>query len=342
MSNEPDDTTKKEELVITPAGPRPKERVHPVGPGEAVYVEESGNARVIPREQQGGAMNIPEDMVVTPGGLRSKSLVHLIEPGHVLDETGGRLRALDPHGKIIADFGSIPFQSTRGALMPENVVVPPKEVPALGSGWIAYAYWNNNTGNQISSFTTTWTVPPAPTTQSGQLIYLFNGIQNSTMIYQPVLQWGNNGAFGGNYWGVASWYAGGQNGQAFYSHYTQVNPGDTLVGGMTLTGPGQLSATFNYTCLFQGIANSALPIQNVQELTWAIETLEAYAITGCSDYPNINVTAFKGINIQTGNTTPTLNWTAVNGVIDCGQHGVVVSNANPGGEVDIYYGLPGN
>jgi hypothetical protein len=223
--------------------------------------------------------------------------------------------------------------------MPGSVAVPPKEVPALGSGWITYAYWNNNTGTPISSFTTTWIVPPAPKTQSNQQIYLFNGIQNSefSFIYQPVLQWGPSPAGGGNSWAVASWYVDGQGGPAFSSQLTPVNPGDTLVGGMALLG--QLGSLFSYNCQFQGFANSSLLIQNVQELTWCSETLEAYRITQCSDYPDA-VTAFTQISIQTGNSYPTLNWNPVNWVTDCGQQTVVVNNSNPGGEVDIHFKPP--
>jgi hypothetical protein len=83
------------------------------------------------------------------------------------------------------------------------------ECPALGSGWIAYTYWNNGTGKSITSFKTRWVVPPAPVSNDGQLIYLFNGIQNYGYNYgilQPVLQWGASPAGGGSYWAVASWY----------------------------------------------------------------------------------------------------------------------------------------
>jgi hypothetical protein len=59
MSNKPNDSNNEEELVITPGGPRPKDHVHSVGPKETVYVDESGNARVIPREQEGGIANMP-------------------------------------------------------------------------------------------------------------------------------------------------------------------------------------------------------------------------------------------------------------------------------------------
>src|SRR5579863_3893680 len=336
MSDESDDTTRKEELVITPGGTRPKDRVHLVRPGEAVYVDESGNARIIPREQGGGTVNMAEDMVLTPGGYRPRSLVHLIEPGHVLDGTGGRHQKLDPSGRAVADFGLIPTRPGNEPLMPRNVTIPPREGATLGSGWIVDAHWNNTTGSPISSFTTAWVVPPAPVTQSGQLIYLFNGIENSTMIYQPVLQWGSSPAGGGNYWGVANWYVDGAGGPAFHDQLIPVNPGDTVVGVMTLTG--QSGSSFGYYCQFQGIANSGLPIQNVQELTWCIQTLEAYGITQCSDYPNTTGTAFGEFSIQTGSSTPTLNWTPVISVTDCGQHVVVVSNSNPGGQVDIYYG----
>lgn len=91
----------------------------------------------------------------------------------------------------------------------------PAKVPGRASGWIAYAFWNNATGSPITSFKTVWLVPPGPASQDNQLIYIFNGIQNASMIYQPVLQWGNNNSFGGNYWCVACWYADGQGVSAF-------------------------------------------------------------------------------------------------------------------------------
>ena len=248
------------------------------------------------------------------------------------------MRTLSPSGAMVADHGAIPRRPGNKPLMPGNVARRGDAVPALGSGWIVYADWSNNTGTPVSYFSTTWTVPPAPATQSGQTIFLFNGIQNSTMIYQPVLQWGPSAAGGGNYWAVASWYADGQGGQAFYSSLVAVNPGDVLTGVMTLTG--QNGASFNYDCNFQGIANTDLTIQNVEELTWCIETLEAYALAQCSDYPNTADTAMTNIAIQTGANSPNLAWTNVNTVIDCGQQAIVASNANPGGEVDLYYRTP--
>jgi hypothetical protein len=330
-----------EELVTAPGGPRPRSLVHGVAPGEGVTMDPGGYPVIETRSPEGRGTEAAQDVVITPGGARQRGLVHMIEPGHVIDGSEGKLRKLSPSGEVAKDFGPLHQRPGGAPLMPHNVTHPPRAsgaVPALGTGWITYAYWQNNTGKPITSFATTWVVPPFPATQSGQLIYLFNGIQNSTMIYQPVLQWGNNGAFGGNYWCVASWYADGQNGSAFHSQPVQVSPGQTLTGIMALTG--QSGSAFSYSCAFAGIAGSSLPISNVEELTWCAQTLEAYNLTKCSDYPNTDDTAMAAIDIQTSDVRPALGWTSATPVSDCGQHTVVASNANPGGAVDLYYRVP--
>jgi hypothetical protein len=260
---------------------------------------------------------------------------------------------LDASGRVLADFGVIAPRSAGKPLMPGNVVKPPATlprlpgvatavapapalVPAFGSGWITYASWTNNTGTPVSLFSTRWVVPPAPSTQSGQTIFLFNGIQNSTMIYQPVLQWGGSAAGGGNYWSVASWYVDGQGGPAFHSNLVQVNPGTVLIGVMTLTA--QSAQGFSYNCQLQGIANTGFPVQNIQELTWCIETLECYGITKCSDYPATSKTQMYAIDMQTGSTHPVMVWTANDPVTDCGQHTLIFDEDSSGsGEVDLWY-----
>lgn len=134
--------------------------------------------------------NALADMVLTPGGLRSSSLVHKIEAGTVLDGSTGSIRNLDADGNVLADFGVIAAKPEGAPLMPLNVSHPARPAPAFGSGWITYASWANSSGSPVSSFSTQWIVPPPPIAEDEQVIFLFNGIQNSTMIYQPVLQWG--------------------------------------------------------------------------------------------------------------------------------------------------------
>jgi hypothetical protein len=256
----------------------------------------------------------------------------------------GRLRTLAADGAVVADHGELPFHPPGRPLMPGQVtrsVAPAKAgrsrpKPALGEGWITYTSWSNDTGTPVSRFTTTWTVPPAPKTHNGQTIFLFNGIQNSTMIYQPVLQWGPSAAGGGERWSVASWYADGQGGQAFYSSLVDVNEGDVLTGVMALTHSDK--SGFDYDCRFTGVANTDLTIQDVEELTWCIETLEAYKVTRESDYPNTPKTAMASVGLDTGGTHPSFVWSVHDDVTDTGQHTIVINEQVTGaGEVDIWY-----
>ncbi len=350
MSNETSDTSSgQEDRVITPGGPRSPEMVHAVPPGAAVRMDAGGGAAVVSdavavRDVQGdgatrqpsagGAANalgralrvtdVPaaSDLVATPGGFRPRSMVHQVQPGEALQVTQDRvmLRNLETDNVQEVALTSEPFEPL-----------------ALGSGWITYAYWNNDTGTPVSWFTTTWQVPPAPATQDNQLIYLFNGLVNNGSNYgilQPVLQWGVSPAGGGPFWSIASWYVL-STGPAFHTTPIPVNPGDVLVGVMQLTG--EANGMFSYTSEFQGIAGTTLPVQSIAQLVWCYQTLEAYTIDQCSDYPNTEFTALTAIGIATAGTAPTLNWTPATRVSDCGQHTVVVSNSNGQGEVDLYY-----
>ncbi|MDQ4504551.1 tectonin domain-containing protein [Sinomonas sp. ASV322] len=321
------EVVQKESLEATPAAEPAARPAEPVGmrPGGAAESTSTGG---MPAEAD-------EELVVTPGGYRKRSLVHEIGPDHVLDLSTGTVKQMHISGREVADFGPIEQRDVGRRLMPDNVALRPGIVPGLATGWIAYADWSNTTGNPITRFATSWVVPPAPSTNHSQTIYLFNGIQNSTMIYQPVLQWGPSPAGGGSSWNVASWYADGQGGPAFHSSLAPVSSGQVITGVITLTG--QSGASFSYNCEFIGIANTSLPITNVQELTWSVETLEAYGLQQCSDYPAAMFTSMWGIDLSTTAGRPAITWSPVNAVTDCGQSAHVVSNANPGGAVELYY-----
>ncbi|RSL16088.1 hypothetical protein EDE15_1597 [Edaphobacter aggregans] len=326
-----------DEMVMTPGGPRPKSSVIAVKPGEAVNEKSAGQFEVVTASQNvkpDGTPATANDLVLTPGGYRKSSQVHLVQPGEVLDFAANKISKKSEKGAHVEDLGMLSLRGTGKPLMPENVSLNPAAVPALGTGWIVYAGWTENT-KPVSYFTTSWVVPPAPAVSENQLLFLFNGIQNDTMIYQPVLQWGVSAAGGGPYWAVASWYADGQNGKSFHTNLVRVTPGQVLVGVMNETA--QSATGFSYNCQFAGIANTSLPITNVQQLTWCVQTLECYGLQKCTDYPATCRTEMKAIQIQAGGANVTPAWTAYNPVTDCGQKAVIVSNASPGGEVDLYY-----
>ncbi len=73
MSDKPNKPSKKEEIVITPCGPRPKDHVHPVGSGEAVQFDDKGipflSSQVDPlSKKEGASKQMLDDLVLTPVG----------------------------------------------------------------------------------------------------------------------------------------------------------------------------------------------------------------------------------------------------------------------------------
>src|SRR5690349_1327246 len=268
--------------VITPGGPRPSEQVHRVGPDQAVRQDPDGSIHVVSNVTS-RSTTMPDTLVPTPGGYRPQSMVFKIEAGHKIDASAGRLRMLTLKGDQVKDFGAMAVRPVNRPLMPANVVRQPlvqirtaapdqprlleARLPGLGTGWITYAWWSNGTGSPITYFATRWVVPPHPQTRSGQLLYLFNGIQNSSFIYQPVLQWGSSPAGGGDHWSVASWYVDGMNGPAFHSDLVDVNPGDVVVGVMTQTGNSAVGGAqlFHYDCQFQGLPGAGFPVENIEQ-----------------------------------------------------------------------------
>jgi hypothetical protein len=224
--------------------------------------------------------------------------------------------------------------------------------PPDDANWIAYAGWLNTTGDPVSQFVSTWTVPPAPADQSRQLIYLFNGMQTADgqIILQPVLQWGNHGTDKdgvnrtGPFWTAASWIVGGPYGTATHSQHVPVNDGDILVGAITLTN--QSSDGFVYRCEFQGLPDTQFSTDTMAELVWCVETLEAYELpdnqnkpydlNAAAEYPAGSVT-FTDIAITTNAPGPSGQWSRHLLVSQQGEDISISTNSTSDGEIVITF-----
>jgi hypothetical protein len=291
-----------------------------------------------------------ENNVLTPGGWRPESKVHILQDGQHISGKGGRLRIIETAtGRVVKDLGPT-SKKKRPEHLPQAAAKPQsRTVPAItDKGWIENSQWHNSGAEPIVYFSTTWVVPPVPSSDDDQILFLFNGLQpdDGSHILQPVLQWGAaNGT--GKIWSITNWYANGEGGSAITKTPIQVNPGDVLQGLMTLTAYS--GSDYSYHCSFVGHSSVDIDANDVDELTWAFETLEAYGsgdetkpVPNCADYPATPLTAFYDIEIKTGSsaatgTDATLDWSPVTRFTDCGQQVAIVSNASPGGIVYLYY-----
>lgn len=303
------------------------------------------------------------DLVPTPGGMLPRSNVHLIENGYKLIKQNNHFMKVDTRsGSIVQDFGEItPAPAKRPGTQSSGPRTSGSAPGAELTSWVTYAEWDNTSTTPISSFVTTWAVPNQPTTTTdGQLIYIFNALQDadSTEIIQPVLQWGVGPDGGGTYWSIANWYVSGYS--AFFSDIiTNLSPGTSLQGILTLNGQN-MDGTYSYTSSFSGYSNpltisegdesngSTMPSLPFQAL--ADETLEAYGPGGygvvqASDYPaGQNYINMNQIAIYENGVFTDAIWNAFTGNTEFGestmiwsQDGFVPGKGNVEGDVFLYY-----
>jgi len=174
------------------------------------------------------------------------------------------------------------------------------------NGWVEWgattAHANAWGFSWFSAMTGDMQVPTNPT-MNGGLVYFFFSLEPlvGNAILQPVLQWGNNGGFGGNNWNIASWYVDTSTNTVLYSTPASVPVGDVIHGGIWwgngctnagvcdwVIGADANSGVNSYLNLFNGIVNHTFNYaQN--------GVLEAYNITNCHQYPASNSVTFSNI-----------------------------------------------
>ncbi|KAJ7259958.1 hypothetical protein B0H12DRAFT_406791 [Mycena haematopus] len=260
------------------------------------------------------------ETVLTPGGYRANTNLYEIPAGASLAHVGSDVHILAADGTIV---NKVPVAATKVK----------SGVSPLETGWVTYASWLNS-GAAISSFTTTWTVPPVPATNHDQTVFLFNSIEpnSGNAILQPVLQYGPSAAGGGAYWAVATWYLVGDS--TFYTTPVRTSAGATLDGIITLTSSS--GSKYNYVSSFTNIAGTSLTVTGAAELTWATETLEAYGVEAISDYP-AGSTVFSGINLKlVDGTVPSVSWAHTNDASD-GLSTTINTNGATNAKITIKY-----
>ncbi|TFK35232.1 hypothetical protein BDQ12DRAFT_760161 [Crucibulum laeve] len=263
------------------------------------------------------------DHVMTPAGLRPRENVHLVPDGARVHQTSDAVHIISESGEILH---TTPLDSSSAASS-----ISSRDLP---SGYVAYSYTKNTAGSPISSFSTSWTVPPTPATQSGQVIYIFNALIPTSFdaILQPVLQFGSGAAGGGNYWAIASWWILGSS--TFHTNLVKVTPGKALEGVMKLTRSSATS--YSYSSSFTGVTGTTMSITSTEELTYVYEALEIYTAPSKAYLPT-GTTSLSGINILTQNGKPLpMNWTSVIDSTDGFQLNIL-NGTSTNGRIDIVY-----
>ncbi|KDR72104.1 hypothetical protein GALMADRAFT_213538 [Galerina marginata CBS 339.88] len=236
-----------------------------------------------------------EELVMTPGGLIPKTNIHAVPEGARVHHTKDQVQIIGADGTVLHTAPVFAGTPTKLNIAPTTRSSAPR---SLQSGYIAYAFWENPATSIINSFTTSWTVPPTPTSLNGQLLYWFNGLVPNSFdaILQPVLQFGVSPAGGGNFYAVASWFVVGSS--AFHGPLTTVQPGQQLTGFMILDADDPVNSTltvYTWSSSFRGVSGP-FDVTTTELLSFAYEALEIYTTPFATDLP-AGHTAMTGINI---------------------------------------------
>jgi hypothetical protein len=242
---------------------------------------------------------VPEGYVITPFGYFHPSCVREVASGDTV-LADGRVQHEDGTADAEAPTCAYPHYTSQG----ETVAVGTKQ-PTISHSWIASANAINTT-SPFAKLTANWIVPPAPTTDHGQTVFLFPGMEDFVLtetIIQPVLGW-NAGFFGTN-WSIASWNCC-PSGTTLYSTPVEVYSGDTILGTIKSNLPaGTGNSTWNITTKDETIHKHTTLKKTPSEgqtFTWAQGgALEVYEIVKCSDYPPDKSAAFYNLALYDNN-----------------------------------------
>jgi hypothetical protein len=266
-------------------------------------VDERTARQALPTAVQGRPAAVPADYVVTPFGYFHPSCLMHLGNGDEVRQDEKSVRHSDGTYDHIPSCGYAHYEANGEAVIGDEQGL---KKPTIG-GWVEAAATKSSTS--FAYLNVYWTVPPAPSKNDGQFLFLFPAVEDTkdfpvvkgenVTIIQPVLGWNRDFHAA---WSIASWNCC-VSGTVVEGTPAPANPGDTIRGYMFDTcAPGTLSCpTWDIVTwdLTSGKISELLNTSSFgQTFNWAFAgVLEAYGIVQCGDYPSNGSTSFYNLQL---------------------------------------------
>jgi hypothetical protein len=229
---------------------------------------------------------VPAGYVITPFGYFHPSCVGHLAKGDVVRQDEKAIQHANGTSEDM-HVCAYPHYKADG----EKVTGDEKAVdqPTISHAWVEYA--GTTTTSSYGFMYAYWNVPPAPSTNDGQTVYLFNGLEDYSdvvTIIQPVLGWNSDYP---SAWGIASWNCC-VTGTAYEATPKPVNSGDLILGALfdTCAAGTKSCASWDIFTLDVTTGGESELINTSsfgQTFNWAFGgVLEVYNIAQCGDYPS--------------------------------------------------------
>lgn len=235
---------------------------------------------------------VPRNYVITPNGYFHPTCVRELGKGDILLGEGRAIQHADGTLEKVPAC-QYPQYTARG-----RIVTPGARLPTI-TGYIEDATYVTSTS--FGELTANWFVPSAPTSNDGQTVFLFPGMEDFNdviSILQPVLGW--NAFSNLPAWSIASWNCC-ITGTTFHSTPVGVNPGDLILGEIQSTcAAGVLSCpSWNISMEDENTLSTTTlsgSSSDGQTFNWAFAgALEVDGLVQCTDYPPNRETYFFNI-----------------------------------------------
>jgi len=230
---------------------------------------------------------VPADYVITPFGYFHPSCVTQLAKGDVVRQDEN---AIEHANGTYDNMHVCAFEHYKAD--GEKVTGDERAVgkqPTINHAWVENAAVT--TTSSYGFMYAEWNVPPGPSTNDGQTVFLFNGLEDYNdvvTILQPVLGWNSDYA---SAWGIASWNCCVK-GTVYEATPARVNSGDLIEGYMFYTCPAPNKSCATWDIVTNDVTNGNFSqLINTssfgQTFNWGFGgVLEVYNIVQCGDYPS--------------------------------------------------------
>jgi len=294
------DSSLKNSIITGPLSTQPAKDEYAIPEGSIIYHSDNGITKIF--DAKGKQVLIASDetaaKISTPNGLQPATHVHAVPQGaRILDSPFDKSKTyvLTENGDLILTIINNDTKEGSQVLRASTI---------YGSNWLAWAY---KTVSQISYLRSRWYTPTPPSTSGGTpgfALAIFNGLENSATIMQPVLQW--NYGLNNPVWKISSWRYTSPS-SYYYSPMLSVNQGDQIEGTLQYTTVGgQTGWRVTTSDLTKGTStyyfSNAIPTNTNLEIVNALEQAQGqnsnpYHMCGDIVFNNVNipsVTLYKG------------------------------------------------